>query len=430
MHYQGTAEKCLAISAILLLTVICAAHAEANIAGNIFTTDEQGSVNINLYNNKGDVWVNGGPRKEGAAGLPDGDYYIQVTSPNGVLLGSSIWMANPKPITVQGGEFVQPVRLIQVVGRASHPNHNAGYDDSPNQGNVYKVWVSMNSGFPNNESKTDNFKVRKGPPPGPQTTITVHKFYDASKDGIWDNGEPGIAGWRIELQTQGGAFIEMLETDAGGKVQWIVPMDNTVYKVVEIFPPEENENLPVWHASTDTCFFVTADTSEINIEFGNYALTFTEHWGLGRTIGFWQNQNGEALLAQCSDWWLGLNGLGLVQPNGDSFIINAANHQDAHQQLADWLVGNAALGNKKFILSRHFAALWLNVHCGPMSALASVWVNPNVEDLFDGTTELLDDPEADGTVIDEEITLYDDVNNNNRPVIEGDVDATPPDFTY
>jgi hypothetical protein len=428
MRFSSVGGRSLALVAVSALVIVCAGTMQAQVAGNVFTTDSQGSVNVNLYNNKNDVYVNGGPRQPGAAGLPDGDYYIQVTEPNGVLLGSSVLRPNQTPITVVNGSFVTNYRLVDIVGRVSHPNHNPGFDDSSNPGNVYKVWVSKNPAFPSSESKTDSFKVRKGPPPGPQTTITVYKFYDVSMDGIWDQGENGLPEWRIELRTAGGALIDTQETDGGGKVQWIVPMDNTVYKLVELFP------VPVpghdWIATTATEFEVTADQAEVYREFGNVAVIFTEHTGLGRTKGFWQNQNGEALLAVCPDWWIGLNGLGLVNPDGSPFQIQANNHQDAYIEFSNWIVGNAALGNKKFILSTHLAALWLNVHCGPMSHLNNVWVNPNVEELFDEAGELLDDPDAVEGEVEDMADLFDDVNNNRRPVYEADAIATPPTFEY
>jgi len=48
--------------------------------GAIFTTDVSCSgTNINIFLTKDDVYVDGGPAHEGAAGLADGVYYIQVT---------------------------------------------------------------------------------------------------------------------------------------------------------------------------------------------------------------------------------------------------------------------------------------------------------------------------------------------------------------
>ena len=58
------------------------------VSGAIFTTDLGCTgVNINIFQSKDDVYLDGGPAHVGAAGLPDGSYYVQVTEPNGTPLG-------------------------------------------------------------------------------------------------------------------------------------------------------------------------------------------------------------------------------------------------------------------------------------------------------------------------------------------------------
>ena len=59
--------------------MVLAASAHAQVHGAIFTTNSPNfDTNVNLFEEKKDVWVNGGPRKEGSAGLPEGFYYIKV----------------------------------------------------------------------------------------------------------------------------------------------------------------------------------------------------------------------------------------------------------------------------------------------------------------------------------------------------------------
>jgi hypothetical protein len=70
----------------------------ARVSGAAFTTnnpDEDGSetcqngnqsgaaVNCNIYTEKKHVWINGGPAKQGAAGLSEGWYFFAVTEPGG-----------------------------------------------------------------------------------------------------------------------------------------------------------------------------------------------------------------------------------------------------------------------------------------------------------------------------------------------------------
>lgn len=161
----------LVIPAVLALALVVAgalvALAAPPVKGAVFTTNSAcNQVNGNIYENKWDVYINGGPKKPGRAGLPDGDYYVRVTMPNGKLLGTSLGSSNDKPVHVVGGEFAQCLSLDAILVRAS--DGTPGYDDTKNPGGEYKVWVSNEPGFANNSSKTDNFKVRPGDIIGPQ----------------------------------------------------------------------------------------------------------------------------------------------------------------------------------------------------------------------------------------------------------------------
>lgn len=98
------------------------------------------------------------------------------------------------------------------------------YDDTPNRGGVYKVWVtrtedyigdpdlvpdnpkSVNGegwepgnfhGFVPSQSKTDNYKVRRRGPPYTPPVITVDKFHDRDLDAVLDEGEELVSEWLI-----------------------------------------------------------------------------------------------------------------------------------------------------------------------------------------------------------------------------------------
>merc|ERR1712100_353101 len=67
--------------AVLVITACQAMTTEANpTTGAIFTTTADGAtVNGNIYTNKNDVYLNGGPQSGcSQAGLQDGIYYFQV----------------------------------------------------------------------------------------------------------------------------------------------------------------------------------------------------------------------------------------------------------------------------------------------------------------------------------------------------------------
>lgn len=192
--------KAVAAAAVLvLLGVVAPNGVSANpLSGAIFTTLADGSeVNFNHYANKEDVYLDGGPgpgAPQDAAGLPDGTYVFQVTNPNGKTLLSTD-EAQCRQFVVSGG-----IITAVVVTGCQHVtgvdiDHGATtvqlfpYNDTPNNGGVYKVWVtpladflancsalgvadglsvvdcgltsSNKHGFVPSDSKTDNFKVKE-----------------------------------------------------------------------------------------------------------------------------------------------------------------------------------------------------------------------------------------------------------------------------
>src|SRR5437879_2626442 len=60
-------------------------------AGNaLYTTTKDGTaVNFNVYANKTDVYISGGPQNTHTAGLADGIYFFRVTDPSGKTLLST-----------------------------------------------------------------------------------------------------------------------------------------------------------------------------------------------------------------------------------------------------------------------------------------------------------------------------------------------------
>ncbi len=175
--------------AVLLVSTFFIVQAAPPMPGAIFTTTEDGTiVNENTrYGSKQDVYLDGGPGPNAppnAAGLPEGDYYFQVTDPSGKVLLSSDEISC-RQFHVNGNGVID-----EVLGESSckhkqgnDVDHNAKtvqlypYDDTPNRGGEYKVWATMVKdydekngdnyspgnvyGFIDSKSKTDNYKVRK-----------------------------------------------------------------------------------------------------------------------------------------------------------------------------------------------------------------------------------------------------------------------------
>lgn len=170
--------------------------------GAIWTTDATGTaVNDNLYEYKWDVYLNGGPTSEKAPGLPPGDYYIQVTEPDGPVLGRS-WNEPPtiiRQVRVVDGRFRYVLENSVIVGdippvvnlwdflfSAESGFTTNGYDDTTNPGNEYKVWASQSQDFA--EQKTDNFKVEGVPP-----EERAHKIFELTVPAVLIDNPPFTA---------------------------------------------------------------------------------------------------------------------------------------------------------------------------------------------------------------------------------------------
>lgn len=348
-----------------------ATTAAAPVSGAIFTTDSTCTgVNLNIYNEKTDVYVDGGPAHPGAAGLPDGEYYVQVTAPNGTLLGTSVGSADETPVVVKEGEFESCYQLWAILIKAS--DGEPGYDDSPNNGDEYKVWISTVSSFDNSQTKTDNFKVNGegcepecGPPPS--GTLTVEKCYDANADGECNPGELKLTGWKVRIQDNLD-WIRYTDATVGGPLALILDPDK--YCVSEFDPVQSNwvhtgvaggtpiNPIPAGEKQCDSAeanpSAKTAAQTDllasgaVDIEFANLCLG----QGGGLTLGFWSNKNGQKLFG--ADDLALMVSLNLRKADGTEF--NPKNYSE----FRTWLL-NATATNMAYMLSAQLAAMELNV---------------------------------------------------------------------
>lgn len=224
------------------------------LTGAIFTTLADGTrVNANIYSSKCDalgVYLDGGPgpqAPQGAAGLPDGDYYYQVTDPSGKTLLST----DPqrfRRFTVTNGIITARV-APQAPG-----DHQTGIDvdygaltielcpflDTPNNGGEYKVWVTRVVDFAGNadlvdngynpgyfhgfipsQSKTDNFKIRTRK----SICLTIMKYLE-NGDGVYTPATEPLKPWAFTVTDSQGAVV-------GGKL-WT--SDGTSLKVCGLTP--------------------------------------------------------------------------------------------------------------------------------------------------------------------------------------------------
>ncbi len=266
--------KFLALAAVLAgaLFAVTGSAAAAPVSGAIFTTDSPCiGTNVNIFGSKDAVYLDGGPAHPGAAGLPDGNYYVQVTEPNGTVLGQSVTAS----VTVSDGEFAHCYQLSAILFTASSGFTLLGYDTTTNAGGEYKVWASMDPLFAASASKTDNFKVKESGEEGPPTaTLNVQKFYDANANGIKDGSEGFITNWKVHIQ-------DGINFDRFTPVSMIVDPDD--YTVTEYAPVETN-----WYSTTTNPVHVTlAAYDNKTATFGN-VCTIPGSGGL--TLGFWSNR--------------------------------------------------------------------------------------------------------------------------------------------
>ncbi len=319
------------------------------LTGAIFTTDNTCTeVNQNSYRQKDYVYIDGGPAHPGAAGLPDGSYCVQVTDPSGATV---LGMSDPGAVTVVDGEFVQCYQLTSILKTASSGFTIPGFDDTPNPGGEYKVWVSPDCNFDPSNSKTDNFQVRLECPNG---TVCVTKFYDANANGVQDSGEVEIAGWQFRVFGHDNLHL-WKETPRCAHVL------AQTYTLLERSPTELN-----WIHTTSTEVQVDLEMGNTeNVTFGNVCTGA----GGGLTIGYWSNKNGQRL--ETDSDFAALNALNLAKANGQAQDFTGTLTQNK-TLLNQFLLGANAT-NMANMLSAQVAAMELNVLHGFVNGSALVY---------------------------------------------------------
>jgi len=301
MSQKNWTKAALLGAPTLLMSTL--AMAAPPLPGAIFTTDYIGNlVNGNTkYESKcgvTGVWLDGGPgpnAPQTAAGLPDGDYYFQVTDPSGKKLLSTDPVMN-RQVHVKNGI------IDSLSGAGNHntnPSVDAGggivvelcpFDDTPNPGGVYKAWITPVGdgtlpgggfvgdptmvdnacgngcfhGFLPARSKTDNFKVSDTR----TFCINVHKNILDAKKGV----VPGV-GWEMTLTDDLGVANPLL-TDGNGNTQWCGLLPG-VYTVAETL----QSGYVVFDATVDNQSYGAVASVDIQLKNGmktdETSITFT-----------------------------------------------------------------------------------------------------------------------------------------------------------
>lgn len=362
------------------------------VAGAGFTTfdasiggclDGPNGVNCNNYEAMDAVYMSGGPV---AASLSDGAYHFAVLAPGhqngGALDGSDgnlsdltagatdgdLGAGDPvenRTFIVSGGE------IVAYAGSHAWGTSPAGrailalapFDATDNPGGVYILAICRAGSSDPAECKFDAFRLRDGEGSVDEfPEVSGAKYYDANTNGQLDPGEPMIAGWPIRHSDEEG---DILLTSADGSFS--VELVEGAYHFAEVLPQPGSawiqtgnridQSSTAGGASVSlqinmTYDLMLADNSSVaGILFGNVCLGA----GGGRTLGFWSNRNGKALVQ--ADDLAHLRSLNLRSSNGADF------DPADYGSLRAWLLGANAT-NMACMLSAQLATMELNVWNG------------------------------------------------------------------
>ncbi len=187
----------------VLLTVPVMPAAAKGLTGSFYTTSAGCTAgNVTQFEAAADVYLATARGNGQGSGLPDGSYYVRVTSPDGELLGSSVTAS----VVVTNGVFASCYQLIKLVKKAS--DGAQGFDLTTVPGGVFKVWLSPDADFL--QSKTHNFTLQAA-----KATIQAQakSLGGAPEDDQHDDGKDiadgsdngsGQGGWRNQ-------FLQFLE---------------------------------------------------------------------------------------------------------------------------------------------------------------------------------------------------------------------------
>jgi uncharacterized repeat protein (TIGR01451 family) len=238
--------------------------------------------------------------------------------------------------------------------------------------------------------------------------ICGYKFYDANANGVWDAGEPPVAGFKIELYDQSGNLLATAFTAADGSYCFD-GLDAGTYTVQEVLPPSSG-----WMPTTPTSITVTLLSGEISMDnnFGNLCL---EPGQGGKTIGYWANA-GNSLIDSSDIAYL--NTLDLYPTSwGPPF--------SSPSDIRNYLL-RANARNMWWMLSAQLIAAILNVRHGYLSGSTLVCVDPptcstfmTIDDIINGAIGALGSNVPRAT---QEYwkNLLDKLNNNMLPFVSPD----------
>jgi uncharacterized repeat protein (TIGR01451 family) len=234
--------------------------------------------------------------------------------------------------------------------------------------------------------------------------ICGYKFYDANANGVWDAGEPPVAGFKIELYS--GAILLATAFTAADGSYCFDGLDAGTYTVQEVLPPSSG-----WMPTTPISITITLLSGEIkeNNNFGNLCL---EPGQGGKTVGYWANA-GNSLITPSDIAFL--NTLDLYPTSwGPPF--------SSPSDIINYLL-KANARNMWWMLSAQLIATTLNVRHGYLDGSTLVCVDPpacttfmTINDIINGAIGALGSNVPRATQAYWK-NLLDKLNNNQLPFV-------------
>lgn len=415
-----------AIGAFCLCSLLFAGAAGAVVAGAGFTTFDEtvggclngnnpNGVNCNLYEDKADVYMSGGPESV-KTGLSDGEYFFAVVTPgeqNGGFVDGA--KGNLSDTTAGGTEgdlgtgdavsnrtfTVKEHQITSYLGTHKTGTSPKGrfiiglapFDDTDNPGGVYILAFCKVGATSPSECKYDAFKIKGSEENeeevNPFGTISGLKYYDVNHSGKFDPGEAPLPGWAIDwtdtvsgtaLTDQSGLFeVKNLVEDTytfkeeAGPAGWI-QTGNTVDQSIASLGSSVTLN-------EDKTYTVELGEGGIvsGLNFGNVCEIKNSN---GLTLGFWSNKNGQAILKANEAKWRSLvNSSNLRDAKGNLFTLSASDSfAKAYEKFRTWLL-NATATNMSYMLSAQLISTELDIALNELNG-----------------KDLVKDPDGDGWV--------------------------------
>jgi hypothetical protein len=147
---------------------------------------------------------------------------------------------------------------VFIVGESSP----AGWVQTSPPGELYEVTIPDL----NTVSGGHDFGNYYSPPSPFTSSIAGKKFNDRNRNGVWDDGEPPVAGFKIQLHSVGNG-ISTRTTDSTGYYEFLNLPDNT-YTVDEVQQTGWWRSVPAVNYSV----LITQGTHADTLNFGNYEI--------------------------------------------------------------------------------------------------------------------------------------------------------------